>query len=293
MPWGAGTHGCCVYATEPRRRAGVADFFRVGAAHNDRLLYLADLDGASLDGAVRALDEAGFNARWFQASGQLTVRSTDESYLEGGTFDGNRVKDVLRKETEAALAAGYRGLRVVGEMTWALRDAATPAQLAAYEAGVDDLFGDGTLSALCQYDRAAFPDDTLAAVVGPHHLVTSGGDDDGGGFTASRTGEAGVRLTGEVDFADADLLRAFLRSWAAGAPARDLEIDITGLEFLDVAGLRALVETAQDLGSSRALALRGARPLVRRALALTGWDDMPNLRVRPDEPERTHATSQV
>lgn len=295
MPWGAGTHGCCVYATERQRLATVADFFRVGAARNDRLLYLADLDSGSLDGAVRALDDAGFHARWSQADGQLEVRSTDDSYLEGGAFDGNRLKDVMRRETEAALAAGYRGLRVVGEMTWAQRHEVTLAALAAYESEINELFGDGTLTGLCQYDRGAFPDDMLTAVVAPHRLVTSAaGDDDDGGFTASRADDARVRVSGEVDCADAYLLRAFLQGCvAATAAADDLEVDIAEVGFLDVAGLRALVEAAQDLGSSRALALRGARPLVRRVLALTGWDDMPNLRVRPDEPERTDATSQV
>jgi anti-anti-sigma factor len=300
VPWGAGTHGCCVYATEEQRLAAAADFFQMGAAHNERLLYLADLDRGSLDGVVRALDDAGFHARWSQAGGQLTVRSTDDSYLEGGTFDGNRVKDVLRRETEEALATGYRGLRVVGEMTWARRGTvtpATPATLAAYESEVNELFGDATLTALCQYDRGAFSDDTLDAVVAPHRLVTSGaGGDDG--FTASRGDHGRVRVTGEVDFADAHLLRAFLRGCVAATASGaddggDLDVDIAEVSFLDIAGLRALVETAQDLGSSRALAIRGARPLVRRVLELTGWDDMPNLRVRPDEPERTAATSHV
>lgn len=276
----SGAHACCVLSTDAQRRAAVGRFLGDGYARNERLLYLAD--SSSTDAVVGMLEGVGIDGAACAASGRLEVRSSTDSYLAGGTFDANRVKDSLREETEAAMASGYAGLRVVGEMTWALRGAPGSDRLPAYEADVDDLFADGRLTAMCQYDRRGFPAAVLAAAVAPHRVVGSAPWGDlPGGFVLDGAGDDGVlRLAGEVDFNDAALLQACVAQAAADGP---IELDLSAVRFVDVAALGAIVSAAARTGPGREVCLRGAQPLVRRVLALMGWDDTPGLRVRANE----------
>lgn len=275
-----GAHACCVLSTDAQRRAAVGRFLGDGYARNERLLYLAD--SSSTDDVAGMLDAIGIDGAACAASGRLEVRSTTDSYLAGGTFDADRVKGSLRAETAAAVASGYAGLRVAGEMTWALRGAPGSDRLPAYERNVDDLFADGRLTAMCQYDRRGFPAALLADAVAPHRVIGSAPwSDTPGGFVLDGAGDDGVlRLAGDVDVSDAALLQACLEHAAAEAP---IELDLSAVRFVDVAALGAIVSAAARTGPGREVCLRGVQPLVRRVLALMGWDDTSGLRVRAME----------
>lgn len=78
-----------------------------------------------------------------------------------------------------------------------------------------------------------------------------------------------VRVTGEMDIATAPQLVATVRSLSR----RDLQhvwLDLSGLTFIDGAGLAALVQVRRlvDGGGGR-LTLHGVRPLARRLLTIT------------------------
>lgn len=83
-----------------------------------------------------------------------------------------------------------------------------------------------------------------------------------------------LRLAGELDLATAGHLREHLhRALVQGASLRHLVVDVAGLEFLDVAGLNALLEAGPHLASTGAtLSLRRPRPMVRRMLTLLGLE---------------------
>ena len=86
-----------------------------------------------------------------------------------------------------------------------------------------------------------------------------------------------LRLVGELDIATAGQLGAA----TATLTARDLQhlcLDLTDLEFLDAAGLRALLATralVADHGGQ--LVLTGVRPLARRVLEITGLEQVLNV----------------
>jgi anti-anti-sigma factor len=64
-------------------------------------------------------------------------------------------------------------------------------------------------------------------------------------------------------------------------------VDLNGLAFIDIGGLRVLVATAAALhgGGNHVLTLRSAPPQVRRLLDLTGWRHTPGLHLQePDHP---------
>jgi anti-sigma B factor antagonist len=81
-----------------------------------------------------------------------------------------------------------------------------------------------------------------------------------------------VRLRGELDLTEADRLRGMITGLVAREP-RVLVADLSGLTFLDCAGLSVLVHAHQRQDTEgRRLLIYGAPPLVRRVLTLTGMD---------------------
>jgi anti-anti-sigma factor len=87
----------------------------------------------------------------------------------------------------------------------------------------------------------------------------------------------GLSLQGEVDQSNIAILAAALDAVAGGG--EDLHLDLTRLEFIDVAGLRLLTETAKRMPSGQYLILDGAAPYLRRILALVGWDQTRGLKI--------------
>lgn len=81
-----------------------------------------------------------------------------------------------------------------------------------------------------------------------------------------------VTLTGELDAHTAGRLRTLMAEQLLAGPG-NLVLDLSGLEFVDSAGLAALI--AADKGTRRAgmhLVLAAPGPSVRKVLSLTGID---------------------
>lgn len=90
----------------------------------------------------------------------------------------------------------------------------------------------------------------------------------------------GLRVEGEVD---ATTLAPFAKALAAAARrGGDIHVDLGGLTFIDLGGLRVLVATARSLERGRTLVLHPLRPHLHRLITLVGWDDTPGLRLGGD-----------
>ena len=90
--------------------------------------------------------------------------------------------------------------------------------------------------------------------------------------TKRDTLRANVRLAGDLDLASARLLSAALEH-ELDSGRRYLRLDLSGLAFLDTAGVQALVEAHWLFLQRRGtLILLGLRPTARRLIGLTGSD---------------------
>lgn len=74
-----------------------------------------------------------------------------------------------------------------------------------------------------------------------------------------------LRLTGELDIASARCVRRAL----ARIGGRRVVLDVSGLHFIDAAGLSVIARATRSRdGSGSSLTLRGARGLVRRVIEI-------------------------
>lgn len=177
--------------------------------------------------------------------------------------------------TEAALAAGYTGLRVVADATSLVR---TPAQVdafARYEYLVDRYMSGWPMSAMCAYDRRVVGDRTVAELACLH--PESNADDVHFRLHAGDPADGHVVLAGELDATDQE---AFLTAWSRAAPRPvdgRLVVTATDLRFIDHRCLLHLLEQARSRGAETVL-LRGARSAPARLAELL---DLPGLHVEP------------
>ena len=86
-----------------------------------------------------------------------------------------------------------------------------------------------------------------------------------------------IRLAGEVDASNSERLGEALAALAGAAD--DVEVDLSGILFCDLSGMRQLVRTAQSLGEGRRLVVRGIPEDLNRALRLVGWADLPSFEI--------------
>jgi len=78
-----------------------------------------------------------------------------------------------------------------------------------------------------------------------------------------------VRLEGEIDFGCSDLLQAFTEVELAGVTT--VVVDLSALDFTDIAGMRALMRFRTDqIDAKRVIELVAARPAVRKVFSLCG-----------------------
>jgi anti-anti-sigma factor len=94
-----------------------------------------------------------------------------------------------------------------------------------------------------------------------------------------------LRMSGEVDVSNAADLERALRA-ARDRVDGDLHVDLAAVDFIDVAGLRALTLAARGLaGHGGLLVVHSVTPHIDKLVRLIGWDAVPGLelhcRLRP------------
>ncbi|MET9511746.1 STAS domain-containing protein [Streptomyces flavidovirens] len=87
----------------------------------------------------------------------------------------------------------------------------------------------------------------------------------------------GLRFEGVVDALGHPHLRTALH--ALDQADGDVQLDLAGLEFLDLGGLRLLMAFARSRAAGSQVELVGLAPHLREVISLVGWDETPGLRL--------------
>lgn len=88
---------------------------------------------------------------------------------------------------------------------------------------------------------------------------------------------AGVAVEGDVDFRSMEKFAQAVAEAIEASPG-DVLVDLSGLDFIEVSGMRVLGDAARHLeGRDRRLVLRGLAPHLRPVLRVMGWYDSPGI----------------
>jgi anti-anti-sigma factor len=272
-----GDHLCLAYSTDEEQRDVLTPFLVAGLARGEKVLYLSDTTAPET--VTAWLRGQNIDARPAWARGQLEMRRVNDSYLRPGQFHPRLMREALCSEIASARRAGFSGLWLAGEMSWATRDVPGAERLADYEAHLGPVFDQGGLTAICQYDRRLFGRDRSehARLIHPWTLEPDPLHEDAALRIQRTYDPPGLAVIGTIDIHNCAAFAAVLRQWAEREPL-DLHLDMAQLDFIDVAGLRVIVRTAGTL-SGRALRIRNLAPALQHVMSIVGWDQAPGLLV--------------
>lgn len=159
-------HACLLYRDPAEHAEAVAAFLHEGLQNGERCVYVVDDHQPGV--IYRALRRRGVQVDEAAARGAFVVRGKRETYLRSGRFDPHEMIEFLTRAADETRAAGYRALRMTGEMTWALSGEVPSETVLAYESMVDAAVPGLGVRGLCQYDARSFSAETLQAIRGRH-----------------------------------------------------------------------------------------------------------------------------
>jgi MEDS: MEthanogen/methylotroph, DcmR Sensory domain len=159
----------------------VSAFYR-GATDRDQLLTAYLGAGLSAGDKCICIVDSAYTAKQLESlrttsgeahtsDGQLDVHLPESTYLAGGEFT---TSDMLTFWTESLVKAeieGYSFCRLVGEMTWALRDAPGVEHLVAYESELNLVMSSYPVFVLCLYDLDLFSGEVVVNIIKTHPQV--------------------------------------------------------------------------------------------------------------------------
>ena len=176
------------------------------------------------------------------ASGALETLTLAEAYEAAGPFLPENQLAYYDAATRRAMDDGFRGLRVIAEVSELAADPDRRADLVRWEHLADEYAVHGSgFSAMCAY-RADLAPDALADVASVHPQVR--GIEESSSFRLFVDGDR-IALAGSVDTFSADRLARVLPS--ARVNTDGVVLDVAALDFLDVAGCRVLARWAAGL----------------------------------------------
>jgi len=165
-------HAGHIYTDRDEQLGVAVSFFKASLHERLRCVYIHDeLDDTS---ALQSLARAGLDVNQALQSAALELADPHLLPAAPGTFDVEGLFDFARGQIAQAQAAGYAGVRGVGDMAWALAPDPSLDQLSQYESQCTAFFKANPASAICQYDRQRFQHGALLDVVCAHPLLIIG-----------------------------------------------------------------------------------------------------------------------
>jgi hypothetical protein len=243
---------------------GLDDLYRLGGAalaagarRGEKLLFLAENPDP---GRLQEIDELD---RLIDA-GQLELHPTAEVYGTGSWFNPEAQLATFQAVLAAALADGYRGMRVVADNTpFVSGDEDVYRRWLGWEQLTDHFQAQSAVTGICYFDRTGVSEERLADLAAVHPIRLAAGVDPA--FTVFADGDA-LTVAGTLDRWSVDRFTRVLETVPDLGP---LIVDVSGAEFVDHRALQALNGVAAP---RRHVHIRGASESAASLLALLGID---------------------
>ena len=260
-----GTHLCAFHRDEHQLTRIAATFVGQGLAAGDQLLYVTTDDHA--ESLLRALPDH-LHAREALVSGQLVFTSFADAYGSTRPPDVSTVADGFRVAAELARTRGFPGLRVAAQMDGLVTLLGSTEEVLRWERMSTGLQRELGVSSVCLYDASDL-DEEYVALLDREHAAHAPELADAPLARFLAVDEPwGVRISGEVDVSNRDVLHRVLLSRAAVMPR--MRVDLGALTFADVGTLSRLRAVAAGLPDSGWLVLSRVPAAILRILSISG-----------------------
>lgn len=260
-----GTHLCALEQCGARLDRVAATFVAQGLAAGDQVLYIASDRQV---GELFSVLPGSLDAQQAVGTGQLMTSSFGDTYGSSPPDDLATVADGFRAAAGQARKQGFPGLRVAARMDPLAELLDSFDEVVEWERMAGGLQRELEVSSVCLYDAGALAERQRAALAFEHDGLAPDLDVPPIATFLAIDEPWGLRVTGEVDVSNRDLLHRMVVSRAAVVPR--LRLDLGGMTFADVGTVARLCSIAAALPDSGYLVLAQVPAVVRRILDATG-----------------------
>jgi hypothetical protein len=253
-------HWCVAYHDDADLGAATSRYLSEGLGQGDQVGFYGWSTVEDLRAPLSALGDVDA----LIGAGAARVGSLAERFRPDEPPDPAALVAYWADATEAALAAGYSGFRVVADTTpWAGLRHDHRAVFLQGEQLLNRYRHRKPFTLICACDASALPADALAETASIHPLTEGVSTP----FCLYAADAADFALQGEIDALGVPLLERVLDSMPASDAGDRLVIDASGLHFIEHRSLLTLERHAERCGLS-ALVLRGAPRVAGRMTGL-------------------------
>lgn len=166
IPWG--THCCLLYNNPTEWLEILVPYFKAGLQNQEYCIWITN--GPSDKAlAKRALGNAMPDLGKYTKRGQIRFFTHDKWYLHEGKFNQKIVFQALLSKITSALAEGYKGLRISGDISWL--DKCHKAAFRAYENKAGEALTGVKAVAVCSYPLSVLEPGEIAAITSAHQYT--------------------------------------------------------------------------------------------------------------------------
>jgi C4-dicarboxylate-specific signal transduction histidine kinase len=166
VAWGA--HFCLFYETKQDLLDTLISYCKSGLEGEEYCLWIV-AEPLTIGEARDALRDAVPDLERYLADSRLEIAPARDWFLQGGTFDGNRVTRSWHEKLAQISAKRYAGARVTGDTTWLTQK--DWSHFCDYEDGLNEVIGNQRLAVLCTYPLTACGAPQILDVVRTHQFV--------------------------------------------------------------------------------------------------------------------------
>jgi hypothetical protein len=170
-----GSHICQLYSKVTEIPSVTARLLRVGLSLSEKCLFAAS--PAQVKELREELQKLQVDVDALVAAGQLVLYEEREFFLaDDKSFDPYALLGSHLTFISQALREGWRAVRVSIDMTWLLKDIATPEQILKYEAASDAVFTfqNAPIIALIHYDHNKLLPNLVVEMIKLHPISVVG-----------------------------------------------------------------------------------------------------------------------
>jgi C4-dicarboxylate-specific signal transduction histidine kinase len=168
MPWG--THFCLFYDTRADLLDTLVSYCKVGLENQEFCLWVV-AEPLTAEDARHALKRVVPDLDQYFTDQSIEIVAARDWYLQGGTFDLNRVITGWNEKLARASARGYAGVRVTGDTAWLEKK--DWKDFCEYEESLNQAIAGQRLAVLCTYPLAACGASEILDVVGTHQFAVT------------------------------------------------------------------------------------------------------------------------
>lgn len=170
---GSEDHIALIYETAEERIAAVTPIIKVGLEKGELCLYISNEENDQ--SIVEALEAEHIDVEKAVSAGGLILTHKGEVYFKTGRFDPEWTLRVIMNVADLARSYGFTAMRVMTDMSWTLENVPGVERWPEYEAKLNSVNPGICVRTICQYDRRAFPAESLLWALRTHPKVVSEG----------------------------------------------------------------------------------------------------------------------